>query len=143
MNRHDTLKQKTARSILTYYITYVHATCWCWTIRCYGNPVSEVPTHPYKTSLYIYSCFFVAYLTMLPVARTISVEWWNYQWAINRERCVRKWSWSGGVGTKWMEPSKSHQIQNTQSPERDLNPGSPSTMEKCSPLDRDVSFVRR
>jgi hypothetical protein len=33
-----TLTQNTARSFLTYYITYVHVTCWRLTFCCYATP---------------------------------------------------------------------------------------------------------
>jgi hypothetical protein len=41
-NRRDTLKDKTADLIVTYYITYVHVTSQPSTIRCYGNPKSRI-----------------------------------------------------------------------------------------------------
>jgi hypothetical protein len=32
------MKQRTAHSFVTYYITYVHVTYYRPTVHCYGNP---------------------------------------------------------------------------------------------------------
>jgi hypothetical protein len=37
-NIRDSLKQKSARSCVTYWVTYIYAMCKRWTIRCYDNP---------------------------------------------------------------------------------------------------------
>jgi hypothetical protein len=59
LNRHDTLKEESARSFVIYYITCVHAKCECQrsTIRSNGNPKLPnfgVRSHRYTILLYLH-----------------------------------------------------------------------------------------
>jgi hypothetical protein len=53
-NKHDTLKQKAARSFMRFYITYIHATSQFLTIHCCGK--QKLRDFRTFTSL-LYYCF--------------------------------------------------------------------------------------
>jgi hypothetical protein len=51
---------------VTYYLTYVHAACWCSTIRCYVNPKLNNDNKNLTLTKLLCSCVCVCVCVLLP-----------------------------------------------------------------------------